>query len=120
MRQSKAVESATAEERPASRRVGQLRRLWPFIRPYRLPALGALVALTVAAVTVLGLGFGLRKLVDEGFAGGDAALLDRAMLVLMGVIVLLDWRAGRGRSALCRVRSRDFPVAGLFRSDAHR
>jgi len=89
MRQSKAVESATAEERPTSRRFGQLRSLWPFVRPYRLQAVGALAALTVAAVTVLGLGFGLRKLVDEGFAGGNVAMLDRAMLVLMGVIVVL-------------------------------
>jgi len=47
------------------------------------------VALTVAAGTVLGLGQGLRVLVDQGFAAGDTALLDRALLVLLGVIVLM-------------------------------
>lgn len=89
MRQSKAVESAMEEDRPTSRHIGHLRQLWPYVRPYRLHALGALAALTVAAVTVLGLGFGLRKLVDEGFAGGDVGMLDQAMAVLMGVVVVL-------------------------------
>ncbi len=51
--------------------------------------LGAFVALVVAAGTVLGLGQGMRVLVDRGFAAGDAALLDQALLVLLGVIVLM-------------------------------
>jgi len=66
-----------------------LRRLLPFLWPYRLQMLGAFVALVVAAGTVLGLGQGMRVLVDRGFAAGDAALLDQALLVLLGVIVLL-------------------------------
>jgi ATP-binding cassette subfamily B protein len=76
-------------ERPVSRDLGQLTYLWRFLRPYGRRMLGALVALTVAAGTVLAMGFGLRKLVDEGFAGGDAALLDQAVLVLLAVVVLL-------------------------------
>ena len=78
-----------AGERPTSRNLLQLRRLWAFVRPYRLQVLGATGAVAVAAGTVLGLGFGLRKLVDEGFASGNAALLDQAMLVLVGVVLLL-------------------------------
>ena len=61
----------------------------PFIRPYRLQVAGAAVALIVAAVTVLAMGNGLRLLVDKGFSAGDPALLDRAVIVLMGVVVLL-------------------------------
>ena len=57
--------------------------------PYRLQVAGAIAALIVAAGTVLGLGFGLRKLVDEGFASGNVALLDQAVLVLFGVILVL-------------------------------
>ena len=76
-------------ERPRGRDLGQLTYLWRFVRPYRLQVAGALVALTVAAATVLVLGLGLRKLVDEGFASGNAALLDQAVLVLIGVILLL-------------------------------
>ncbi len=61
----------------------------PFVRPYRLQVAGAAVALIVAAVTVLAMGNGLRLLVDKGFSAGDPALLDRAVIVLMGVVVLL-------------------------------
>lgn len=66
-----------------------LRRLGPFLRPYALGILGAFLALTLAAATVLVLGIGLRTLVDEGFRGGNVALLDQALMALLGVIVLL-------------------------------
>jgi ATP-binding cassette subfamily B protein len=78
-----------AAERPTSRDLGQLGYLWHFVRPYGWVVVAALAALGVAAATVLAMGFGLRKLVDEGFAGGDAALLDRAVLVLLAVVMLL-------------------------------
>ncbi|MGQ9369915.1 ABC transporter transmembrane domain-containing protein [Azospirillum sp. ST 5-10] len=74
---------------PPSRSLRPLRRLLPFLLPYRWRIAGAALALTVAAATVLGLGQGMRVLVDQGFAEGDAALLDRALLVLLGVIALL-------------------------------
>lgn len=81
--------SASGSDRPASRDLGQLALLWRFMRPYRLPMIGATIALTVGAGTVLALGAGLRKLIDEGFASGDAGLLDDAVLVLVGVILVL-------------------------------
>jgi ATP-binding cassette subfamily B protein len=45
--------------------------------------------LVVAAGTVLGLGQGLRLLVDRGFGGRDPALLDAALVVLLAVVLLL-------------------------------
>ena len=66
-----------------------LRLLLPFLLPYKLQIFGAMMALTVAAGTVLGMGQGMRVLVDQGFAAGDSSLLDRALLVLLGVIVLM-------------------------------
>ena len=78
-----------AGERDKSRDLGQLRRLARYLRPYRLQVAGALVALVVAAVTVLGLGIGLRRLVDEGFSGQDTDLLDQALIAMLGVVVLL-------------------------------
>lgn len=83
------VSGAGSAEADRRRDLKPLRRLLPFLWPYRLQMLGAFVALVVAAGTVLGLGQGMRVLVDRGFAAGDAALLDRALLVLLGVIVLL-------------------------------
>ncbi len=50
---------------------------------------GAILALLVSSATVLGLGQGLRRLVDDGFKSGDVATLDRAVLLLIGVVVLL-------------------------------
>jgi len=83
------VKSAMSEERAAGRNLRELAFLWRFVRPYPLQAVGALVALSVAALTVLGLGFGLRKLVDEGFAAGNEALFDQAILVLLAAVLVL-------------------------------
>jgi ATP-binding cassette subfamily B protein len=72
-----------------SRDFPALRRVLPFTLPYRMRMAGAMLTLLVASATVLGLGQGLRRLVDDGFKSGDAATLDRAVLVLIGVVVLL-------------------------------
>jgi len=79
--------------------VRTLRHLWRFVRPYRAAVAGACVALTVAALTVLGLGQGLRHLIDQGFSAGDPRFLDQALLGLLGFIVLLA-AASYGRSYL--------------------
>ncbi|KEO56734.1 ABC transporter ATP-binding protein [Thalassospira permensis NBRC 106175] len=50
---------------------------------------GAMVALVVASGTVLALGSGLRMLVDQGFADGNASLLDQALFVLFAVTLLM-------------------------------
>ncbi|ALG72069.1 ABC transporter [Azospirillum thiophilum] len=81
--------SSRGEADARRRDLGPLRRLIPFLLPYRWHILGAMLALTVAAGTVLGLGQGMRVLIDQGFAGGDTSLLDRALLVLLGVIALM-------------------------------
>ena len=80
---------ADLPDRATSRELRQLAVLWGFVRPYRTQVAGALAALALAAGTVLAMGFGLRLLVDEGFAAGNADLLDRAVIVLLGVVVVL-------------------------------
>ncbi|NBB84123.1 MAG: ATP-binding cassette domain-containing protein [Alphaproteobacteria bacterium] len=86
---SKGRRKSDLPDRPKSGELGALRRLGPYLAPYKLQILGAAVALVVAAGTVLALGQGVRTLVDRGFGAGDAALLDRALLILIGVTVLL-------------------------------
>ncbi len=81
--------ASRAGERAPSRDLGQLRYLARFLKPYKLAIAGALVALTTAAGTVLALGFGLRRLVDEGFGGRDTGLLDQALYVMFAVVALL-------------------------------
>jgi ATP-binding cassette, subfamily B, bacterial len=76
-------------ERPRGRDLRYLRRILPFLRPYRAQIAAALLALTVSASTVVVFGSGLRWLVDNGFASGNAALLDRALELLFIVIAVL-------------------------------
>ncbi len=50
---------------------------------------GALVALTISASAVLAMGVGLRILIDEGLGGSDLQQLNRALLYMVGMVVLL-------------------------------
>ena len=73
----------------ARRDILMLRQLWPFLRPHRARVALAIVALVVAAGTVLVIGRGLRLLIDQGFAGGQPELLDKALIGLLAVIAVL-------------------------------
>ena len=75
--------------REGSYNLRPLRALAGYLAPYWRQAAGAVVALVVAASTVLAIGLGLRHLVDNGIAGSDPAVLDAALVILLGVIVLL-------------------------------
>ena len=70
--------------------VGALRRLVAFLAPYRLRIAGALVALVVAAASVLALGQGLKLVIDAGFSSGDPGLLDRALAGVVAVAVVMS------------------------------
>lgn len=85
MRRTAPPESAS----PASKDLRPLRRLLPYLTPYRWPMAGAALALAVAAGTVLAIGSGLRLVVDQGFVTANPALLDKALMLLFGVIIIL-------------------------------
>lgn len=77
------------ETLPPKRKVGELRRLGRFLNPYRLFVVGAILALTVAAGTVLTIGQGVRRLVDDGFAAGNIDLLNQSLVALLVIVVVL-------------------------------
>jgi ATP-binding cassette subfamily B protein len=77
------------ETLPPKRKIGELRRLGRYLAPYRLSVLGALLALTIAAGTVLTIGQGVRRLVDDGFAAGNIDLLNQALVALLIIVVVL-------------------------------
>lgn len=77
------------EDRPKTKDLGSLRLLGHYLRPYRWPIAGALLALVFTSLGVLSMGAGLRYLVDEGLGRGDPHLLDRAFAVMLGVVLLL-------------------------------
>jgi ATP-binding cassette subfamily B protein len=62
---------------------------WAMLRPYRGRVIVAAIALVVAALAMLGVGQGLRAVIDRGFSAGDPAWLDRALMLMFGVIALL-------------------------------
>lgn len=76
-------------ERPKGRDLRTLKRAWGFLVPYRLRVIGAIIALTITAAATLGLGQGLKGLIDSGFAGGDAGALDRALYFLIALSVIM-------------------------------
>jgi len=59
------------------------------LKPYRRRVIFASIALVVAALAMLGVGQGLRAVIDRGFSAGDPAWLDRALMAMFGVIALL-------------------------------
>ena len=81
------------ENRPTTRKVGALRGLAPFLRPYRLLTLGALAALTLTATVSLILPLAVRRVVD-GFQSANVALLDNYFAAFLAIAALLA--AGTG------------------------
>ena len=69
-----------------------IKNLWPILRylkPYKREVALASIALIFTSSAVLGMGSGLRYLIDEGLAKGDAHLLNRAFEILLAVTLLL-------------------------------
>ncbi|MGH6621888.1 MAG: ABC transporter transmembrane domain-containing protein, partial [Alphaproteobacteria bacterium] len=89
MRHRTYIEASISETRSPTRDIRALRGVLRYLRPYLRHVAAALLALVVAAGTLLSLGQGLRFLIDRGLASGNAHLLNSALLVLLGATVLL-------------------------------
>ena len=76
-------------DRPKGRNLRYLRRTAGFLKPYKARVAAAVVALLVTVGTGLAIGQGLKVLIDSGFAAGDAAALDRALLFLLTLAVIM-------------------------------
>jgi len=75
-------------EREKSKRIGALGALWPFMKPYFLLMIAALMALTLTAGVSLVLPLAVRRVVD-GFGTDEAALLDQYFGAALAVAALL-------------------------------
>jgi ATP-binding cassette, subfamily B, bacterial len=76
------------EERATSKRVGSLRGLMPFVRPYRGLAMMAIAALVLTACVSLILPLAVRRVVD-GFNADQTSLLDQYFAAALGIAALL-------------------------------
>lgn len=74
---------------PPVGRAGALALLWPLLRPYKWVLAGGVLAMALSAGTMLGIGWGLKNIVDHGLADGSGAVLNQALLVLLGVIIVM-------------------------------
>ncbi|TWI29897.1 ABC transporter transmembrane domain-containing protein [Paracoccus sulfuroxidans] len=79
-------------DRPTTKRVGALRALWPFLRPYHRLMLGAFIALVLTASISLVLPVAVRRVVD-GF-GERTELLDEYFFAALTFVLLLSLGTG--------------------------
>ena len=84
----KAENGADTIDRETSKRVSALAELWPFIRPYRVLAAAAVLALVLTAAVALVLPMAVRRVVDN-FSVEDGTILDLYFLGAIGVAGLL-------------------------------
>ncbi|NBA96213.1 ATP-binding cassette domain-containing protein [Pseudomonas sp. R5(2019)] len=73
----------------SSRQRQALRLSWRFIRPYRVQAACALLALVLTAGVTLSMGQGIKLVVDEGFMTQSPELLNRSILIFLLLVLAL-------------------------------
>lgn len=83
----------TGEERVASKRVGALRGLLPFLAPYRKISAMALGALVLTAAVSLVLPLAVRRVIDS-FNADSSVLLDQYFAAALGIAALLALGTG--------------------------
>jgi ATP-binding cassette subfamily B protein len=64
--------------------------LWHYIRPYRFRLIAALVALVFTAGITLGLGQGLKLMIDQGFAEGSVDGLWQSLKVFLVLVIAMS------------------------------
>jgi ATP-binding cassette subfamily B protein len=75
-------------DREKSVKVGPLRGLMPYLRPYRMSIVAVAAALIAASGFTLALPLAFRRVVD-GFSAENAALIDKYFMALIGVALAL-------------------------------
>lgn len=79
----------TTDVSTAKAPIGSLRTLWPFVQRHRTLFVAWLVALAASSAATLSLPVAVRTMIDQGFAQGGGAAIDRAFLLLFAVAVAL-------------------------------
>ncbi len=96
MREKSSVDYTTKPQRPSSKNIAVLSHFIPFVLQYKGQLSLGLLSLALAAISVLGVGLGLRNLVDHAFSQESSTALDRAILfMLISVVVMAISSFGR-------------------------
>lgn len=97
MRERSFVEIPDIPERQKSRNLPILKQLLPFLKPYKLQFWFSSLFLILATAALLGLGYCLRQLIDNGFATQDLQVLTSVVMLMLGCVVLMAF-ASFGRT----------------------
>ena len=89
MREKSSVEHSELPPRPTSSNIRILKNILPLLKPYKLPMAIALIALFLAALSTLGIGIGVRTLVDRAFREEDPTGLSYSLLLLLGCVIVM-------------------------------
>ncbi|WP_371227306.1 ABC transporter transmembrane domain-containing protein [Roseovarius sp. 2305UL8-3] len=81
-------EGAESLDRDKSKQIGALAELWPFLKPYRVLVVSAVLALVLTATVSLILPMAVRRVVDN-FSVEDGAILDYYFTAALGIAALL-------------------------------
>ncbi len=77
------------EEREKSKTLRPLATLLPYLARYRKLVAAAVLSLFLAAITTLALPTAVRRVIDHGFSGEDAALINNYFTMLIAIALLL-------------------------------
>jgi ATP-binding cassette subfamily B protein len=72
-----------------SRSIGPLRRVVPYLAPYRKLVIGALISLLAAAMTTLTLPLAVRRMIDHGFSEVNASFMASYFTMLIVLVSIL-------------------------------
>ncbi|MGF1549332.1 MAG: ABC transporter transmembrane domain-containing protein, partial [Sphingomonadaceae bacterium] len=79
-------ESEAAQARP--KKLGNLRLVWSYALAHRAELAGAALALLLAAAATLAIPDGFRRVIDQGFAGGEVARHFRYLLFIVVILAI--------------------------------
>ncbi|MBA8878226.1 ABC transporter transmembrane domain-containing protein [Phyllobacterium myrsinacearum] len=90
------ADMAFAEAEKKRRSLKPLQRIFPYMSRYRGMVIGALISLSIAAVTTLILPLAVRRMIDHGFSGSNGAFIDNyfGMLIVLAAALAVA-SAGR-------------------------
>ena len=69
--------------------ISELKQILKYVKPYKWHLFAAIIALILSSSAVLGLGQGIKFLVDKGLQSNNSNMLDKSILFLLGIIILL-------------------------------
>ncbi len=89
LRESSYLDQTLPEARPKGKSPQILRKIWPYLSHYPKSLILSFITVTIASLTVLAVGGGLRYFIDYGFSEEASFGLSGSVLLLFSVVLLM-------------------------------